>query len=163
MPLHVGLFLWGWGVHDPLQSFPTRVVRGPSPSPSRNLQPAPGPGSPSGSSTVRARRSERVRRLSCSMALSILGAPPAPPPLDRRPPHSAPYIPPQPRACGWPRQHPISRGRPGPRVQSPDSAIGPTRKPRRRRHRPRLSRPSCRRWHFRLGDARPSGNCGLCP
>lgn len=52
--------------------------------------------SPSGSSTVRARRSERVRRLSCSIALSILGAPSAHTPPRRRPPRPAPYIPPRP-------------------------------------------------------------------
>lgn len=52
------------------------------PNPRSSLSPAPGgpspaARSPSGSSTVRARRSERVRRLSCSIALSILGAPSA--------------------------------------------------------------------------------------
>lgn len=45
---------------------------------------------------MRARRSERVRRLSCSIALSILGAPSALPQPRRRPLRLAPYIPPRP-------------------------------------------------------------------
>lgn len=41
---------------------------------------------------MRARRSERVSRLSCSIALSILGAASAKPPPRPRPPRPAPYI-----------------------------------------------------------------------
>lgn len=58
--------------------------------------PTPRPCSPSGSSTVRARRSERVRRLSCSIALSILGAPSALLQPRQRPLRPVPYIPPRP-------------------------------------------------------------------
>lgn len=83
--------------------YPPDLGPPPSPPPPRHVCPEhhyPSPRSPSGSSTVRARRSERVRRLSCSIALSILGAPSAPTPPPRRPPRPAPYIPPPARSEG---------------------------------------------------------------
>lgn len=79
--------------------------------------PAPLCCSPSGSSTVRARRSERVRRLSCSIALSILGAPSVLPQPRRRPLSPEPYIPPRPvlraEAPARPGHRPGLRGKLG--------------------------------------------------
>lgn len=95
-------------VSSPAALSRARARPGPGRPRARARAPAPAarPRSPSGSSTVRARRSERVRRLSCSIALSILGAPPALPQPRRPPPRRAPYIPPRP-VCG-------RRGRPAP-------------------------------------------------
>lgn len=144
---------------------PARPLGGPGPAPAtpaRGLRPpAPRPRSPSGSSTVRARRSERVRRLSCSIALSILGAPPALPGPRRPPPRSAPYIPPRPDPRPeTPARRRHARGgtvRSSPRPP-PGSRALPNRS--RRGHPPHRGwRPSCRRHRFPPGLARPSGNC----
>lgn len=82
--LHAGLFLWGWGVHDPLQSFPTRLVRGPSARPLRAIcTPRPGPGSPTVGQLHGTSTAQRARQ-----AVELLHGSLHPPPLDRRPPHS---------------------------------------------------------------------------
>lgn len=93
----------------------TEEARSHSPQPPRLIPAGPGaeaagtdryvraPLLPSGSSTVRARRRDLVRRLSCSMALSILGAAspePRTPPAAARPQPIAALAAPRPRHPG---------------------------------------------------------------
>lgn len=138
-------------------------LRRPTPGPRRRSA-RPRGASPSGSSTVRARRSERVRRLSCSIALSILGAASAKPPPRPRPPRSpAPYIPTLAGPAGGGASSPrpelrsarVVLRRVGPRHRrQPASQPDPPPPPLARSPAPFLPRP-----RFPPGLARPSGNC----
>lgn len=155
------------GVFSAFSQFSNPTSPRPEPRPG---SPAPLSCSPSGSSTVRARRSERVRRLSCSIALSILGAPSVLPQPRRRPLSPTPYIPPRPvlraEAPACPGHRPGLQGQLGAassvRVSGAAGSTTEGDTPHHRRHR--RSSPSCRRRRrFPAGLARPSGNSSSEP